>query len=60
MAQAITTEAQDTTVQALDMTTQAYWDVTPRVHEQTMASRLRYFTRMNPPIFYVCKVDEDP
>ena len=44
------------------MTTQANWDVAPCLHQQvtTMASRLRDFTRMNPPTFYGSKVNQDP
>ena len=29
-------------------------------HASTMTTRLRDFTRMNPPMFCGCKVDEDP
>ena len=60
MDQAMTTQAQAATVQAQAMTVHANRDVAPRVHERTMASRFRDFTRMNPPIFYGSKVDEDP
>ena len=44
------------------MMAQANRDVAPRPHQQviTTASRLRYFTRINPPIFYGSKVDKDP
>ena len=58
MTQAITNQSQATMVQAQSMIAQANRDVAPRVHEQTMASRLGDFTRMNPPILYGSKVDE--
>ena len=32
----------------------------PRVVESTITSRLRYFLRMNPPIFLGSKVNGDP
>ncbi|XP_049345422.1 uncharacterized protein LOC125809933 [Solanum verrucosum] len=55
MAQAVTTQAQA-------MTAQANKDVRPRVNanESSMASRLRDFSRMNPPEFLATKVEEDP
>ena len=59
MDQSITTQAQAAMVQALAMTAQANQDVSPRVYEQTMDFRLWDFTRINPPIFYGSKVDED-
>ena len=44
------------------MTAKVNREVGPRMppHASTMASRLRNFTRMNPPMFYGSKVDEDP
>ena len=62
MDQAMTTQAQAATVQAQAMMAQGNRDVSLRPHQQvtTMASRLRNFTRMNPPTFYGPKVDEDP
>ena len=47
---------------ARDLTTHVNMDVAPRVNvvENTMASRLRDFVRMNPPIFLGSKVGEDP
>ena len=44
------------------MTTQANRDIAPRLYQQvtTMAFSLRDFTRMNPPILYGSKADEDP
>ena len=62
MAQAITTKAQDTTTQSQVMTAQSNWEVIPRAHQQiaTITSRLRDFTKINPPTFYESKVEEDP
>ena len=56
MDQAITTQAQ-----AYALTAQANRDVAPYPYQQVtiMASRVRDFTRMNPPTFYGSKVDED-
>ena len=44
------------------MTTQSNLSMVPRVNvvERTMTSRLRDFMGMNPPIFLVSKVGEDP
>ena len=44
------------------MTTQVNLNLMPRVKfaESTMTSRLRYFMRMNPPIFLGSKVNEYP
>ena len=62
MAQSMTTQAQDAMVQAQAMMALANWDVVPRPHQQVtyMDSRLREFTRMNPPTFDRSMVDEDP
>ena len=62
MAQAITTEAQVVTTQAQAMASQANQVVVPRAnrHVGTMASRLKDFTRMNPPTFYGFKMEEHP
>ena len=55
MAQTITTQAQD-------IMAQANREVEPRdnQHASTMASRLRDFMRMNSPMYFGSKVDEDP
>ena len=55
MAQGITTQAQA-------ITTQANREVVFRdnQHSSTMASRLRYFTRTNPPMNFGSKVRDDP
>ncbi|WMV23165.1 hypothetical protein MTR67_016550, partial [Solanum verrucosum] len=44
------------------MTAQANRDMGPRVnaYESTVASRLRDFVRMNPPIFLGSRIGEDP
>ena len=39
---------------------QANLNVMPRVVQSSMTSRVRDFVRMNPPIFLVAKVNEDP
>ncbi|TMW88249.1 hypothetical protein EJD97_018851 [Solanum chilense] len=55
MAQAINTEAQAVTAQATKE-----GDPRENLHASTMASRLRDFTRMNPPIYNGSKTKEDP
>ncbi|TMX03215.1 hypothetical protein EJD97_017548, partial [Solanum chilense] len=62
MAQAITTQAQVVTTQAQAMMTQANQEMVPRGFKNVspMASRLREFTRVNPPTFCGSKVEEDP
>ena len=49
-------------VQAQSMTAQANRDIASRPHQQvtTLSSRLRDFTRINPPIFYWSMVEEYP
>ena len=61
MAQAITTQAQVTTMEAQSMMTQANREVVPRANQQvaTISSRVRDFNRINPPTFYGSKVEED-
>ncbi|TMW94055.1 hypothetical protein EJD97_010796, partial [Solanum chilense] len=58
MAQAITTQAQAVTTQSQAITAQANPEVVHRANQHvcTMASRLRDFTRINPPTFYGSKV----
>ena len=55
MAQSITTQTQA-------ITTQANREVAPREnqHASTMASCLRDFVKMNPPMYFGSKVNEDP
>uniref|UniRef100_M1DPA3 Gag-pol polyprotein n=1 Tax=Solanum tuberosum TaxID=4113 RepID=M1DPA3_SOLTU len=62
LTQLITVQAQTVTTQAQIMVAQSNQEVRPRVEPNvsTMASRLRDFTRMNPPIFLGSKVNEDP
>ena len=62
IAQPITTQEQAATTQAQTMMTQDNREVIQREHQQvaTISSRLRDFTRMNPPTFYGSKVEEDP
>ena len=54
MVQAITTQAQT-------ITTQDNREIVPQEnkHTSSMASRLRDFTGINPPMFFGSKVDED-
>ena len=49
----MTSQANVVTSEVQAMTTQVYGEVATRVpqHASTMASRLRDFTRMNPPMF---------
>ena len=62
MAQAMTTQAQAVRVQAQALMDQANRDIAPRFHQQvnTVVSRLRDLSRMNPPTFYGSNVNEDP
>ena len=62
MAQAITTQAQDSITKGQSMTAQANWEVVPLVNQQvsTMASLLRDFTRTKSPIFYGSVIEEEP
>ncbi|TMW93528.1 hypothetical protein EJD97_011534 [Solanum chilense] len=62
MAQDITTQAQAVTTQTPAMTTQANREVVPREnqHVGTMASRLRDFTRINPPTTMGPKLRKTP
>ena len=57
----MTAQAQVVTTQAEAMTTQANRKVGPRVNQNgsTMAFCLRELTRMNPPMFFGCKVNKD-
>ncbi|TMX00996.1 hypothetical protein EJD97_025438 [Solanum chilense] len=61
MAQDITTQDQSATIQAQAMTPHANREVGPRANQEvsTMASRLRDFTQINPPILCGSKVEED-
>ena len=58
----MTSQSNTITSQAQDMTTQVNREVEPRVpqHGSTMASHLRDFTRMNPPMFFGSISNEDP
>lgn len=54
-------EIQVVTTQAKSLITQTNQDVGPKVNPNvsTMASKLRKFTRMSPPMFFCSKIDED-
>ena len=58
----MTTQALEVATQAQTMTTYENQEVRPHVHQNanTMTSRLRDVTRMNPPMFFGAKVNEDP
>ena len=62
LAQAITLHVNVVASQLQAMTAQAYREVGHHMtqHAIIMASRLRYFTRINPLIFYRSRADEDP
>ena len=62
MAHDITTQEQASTNQFQAVTTQSNREVVTlaQEHVATMASRLRHFTRINPPTFYGSMVEEDP
>ena len=58
----ITTQEQAAMTKAYAMMAQANKEVVPHPHQQVIIrnSRLRDFTQMNPPTFYMSKVDKDP
>ena len=62
LAKAMLSPANGVTSQVQAMTTQMDWEVGPRVpqHTSTMNSHLRDLTKMNPPMFYGSREDEDP
>ena len=62
LAQSMTFQTNVITSQFKSMTVQMNRDIGPWVpqHVNTMSSHLRDFTRMNPPMFYRSRSDEDP
>ncbi|TMX03168.1 hypothetical protein EJD97_017896 [Solanum chilense] len=62
LTQAMTSQANAVTSQVQAMATQMNREVGPRVpqYANNMASHLRDFTRLNPPMLFRSKSDEDP
>ena len=62
LAKSMTTQSHALTTKVQAMMARSNRDVGHQVNPNasTMATRLRYFTTMNPPMFFGSKVDEDP
>ena len=62
LSQAMTYQANSVTSHVQIITTQVNREIGPLVpqHARTMASHLREFNKMNPPMFFCSRSDEDP